>query len=259
MNIRDSFVEFDLPDTSPYTNNFDCKNSVQLWSGSDSQERFESNMKDQRSHCMLQFLGWDTANITYVYNSDGFRDQEFDDRPCGIAVGCSFTEGVGLPVEATWPKLLSDYTGTHVWNLGVGGASIDTVFRIVEYYVVALKPKFVCVLMPPPMRFEYKDHSSDFSIISVNNFGPHPAFSKDWLSHDYNGEIARKKTMLAIDSLCRYLKIPLVFNDGCCNLQDFHVTELEPDLARDLMHSGVKYQKYQADYMFSELKKWNIK
>jgi hypothetical protein len=30
------------------------------------------------------------------------------------------------------------------------------------------------------------------------------------------------------------------------------------DLARDLSHSGVKYQQYHAEFMFSELSKLNI-
>jgi hypothetical protein len=98
------------------------------------------------------------------------------------------------------------------------------------------------------------DHLNGHPILQANALGAHPTFAKDWLSQNYNGEIARKKTMLAIDNICRYLEIPLVFNDSQRNLGDFHTSVTDLDLARDLMHNGVKYQQFQATYMFEELK-----
>jgi hypothetical protein len=253
MDIKTAFVDFNLPDTVPYVNGIRFKNTVQKWFGTDSQERFLSNLQDKKSNSLLRSLSWDTADITYSFNSNGFRDQEFDNRECGIAIGCSFTLGVGLPLNATWPYMLSQYTGIHVWNLASGGASIGTVFRIFEHYFVKFKPKFVCILMPPSSRFEFKDHNNNFSIIQPLVPGTHVLFAKDWLSQEFNGIIDRKKTMLAIDNICKHFNVPLVFNDSDSQ-NNFDQFRASNDLARDLMHGGVKYQKYQAEYMFNKLK-----
>ena len=76
------------------------------------------------------------------------RDEEFDDRPAGIALGCSYTEGVGVPEHTTWGNGLGRMLGMHMWNLGVGGGSLDTVFRVLEYWLPKLTPKFVAICIP---------------------------------------------------------------------------------------------------------------
>lgn len=245
-------------DRAPLHYNWKYKNSVQNWSGSDQRELFEKNLSTVETARQLRYLGWDTAEITYCYNSHGFRSSEFKHGPCGIALGCSFTEGVGLPVDTTWPYLLSARLGIPVWNLGVGGASIDTVFRIFEYYVQMLSPKFVCVLMPPPMRFEFHDNNNGYPIIQAHSLGNHQSFAKDWLSQHQNGETSRKKNMLAIAKICDMLNIPLAFNDSQKNLGATVTSRSEYDLARDLQHSGVGYQKYHADYMQGQLQKLGV-
>ena len=149
-----SYNLYNWNDPIPYQFNFQYRNSIQLWSGTDSRVNFLKNLDDPEKNQLLKLLKWDTCEITYQYNSHGFRCTEFDDRPCGIALGCSFTQGVGLPVTTTWPYLLSQLCGIHVWNLGSGGASIDTVFRIFDHYVTKLRPKFVCLLITPAERLE---------------------------------------------------------------------------------------------------------
>jgi hypothetical protein len=249
MNIH-NFISNHYDASIPWVNNFYQKNKTLLWSPSDAEETFLKNLQNKENRRRLERLGWDTATITYSYNSNGFRDEEFDDRPCGIALGDSFTEGIGLPAQSIWPSLLSEHTGTHVWNLGVGGGSIDTVFRLFDYYVLALKPQFVCVLMPICMRFEYKSHDNRFSIITSQDLGVGPAFSKDWLSQQYNGMKNQKKAMLAMQYLCQHYNIPLIFNkceDG------MSASIIADDFARDLIHVGTEYQLRQAEYMFNQL------
>jgi hypothetical protein len=233
--------------TPPYQFNWQYRNSMQYWSGQDQQALFDKNLKNSETAKQLQDLGWDKTEITYCYNSHGFRSAEFNRQECGIALGCSFTEGTGLPIENTWPYLLSNLCGTQVWNLGSGGASIDTVFRIFEYYVQTLSPKFVCILLPPPMRFEFNDSDNGFPIIQTCNLGNHPSFAKDWLSQDFNGINNRKKTVLAIAKICDLLKIPLIVGES----QNLKVAF--PDMARDLSHFGINYQKWQANYMLDQL------
>lgn len=225
------------------------------WKDTDNEKLFLENLQNEESLNRLKRLSWDSSDITYSYNSNGFRDAEFDNRPCGIALGCSFTEGIGLPVDCSWPSLLSKYTGTHVWNLGSGGGSIETVFRIFDYYVVKLKPQFVCVLMPPFQRFEYKESGGTFSLITSWDLGIGPQFGKDWLSREYNGKENQRKNMLAIQHICQHYKIPLIFNDSYHGMSDSIVSD---DYARDLIHPGVTYQQSQAEYMHNQIKNIGI-
>lgn len=70
--------------------------------------------------------------ITYVYNSRGFRDNEWpDDLQNAIwCIGDSFTAGIGAPIEHTWPYLLSAATGIRTINIGMDGASNDWIARM---------------------------------------------------------------------------------------------------------------------------------
>lgn len=250
MNIH-NFISDHHDAPIPWVYNIRHKNSSLMWSATDSEELFLKNLQNEKSRQQLERLGWDTEPIKYTYNSNGFRDEEFDDRPCGIALGDSFTEGIGLPAQSIWPRLLSAQTGTHVWNLGVGGGSIDTVFRIFDYYVSALKPQFVCVLIPTHHRFEYKSYNGEYAVISSYNLGISPYFGKDWLSQQCNGINNQKKTMLAMQYLCRHYNIPLIFNDHGDGIS----TSVQiDDYARDLQHLGTQYQLYQAEYMYNRLK-----
>ena len=108
--------------------------TTQFWTGSDSQERFDANCRIEKHYKKLKELGWlDDRALTYQYNSEGFRDSEFDQQPAGIALGCSHTEGVGIHAEHAWPRQLQNLLGQKIWNLGVGGAALDTCYRLLEY------------------------------------------------------------------------------------------------------------------------------
>ena len=54
---------------------------------------------------------WVDKKIEYKYNNEGFRvPYNFNDKDSGIVtLGCSFTEGVGLPYEYTWGYKLAKH------------------------------------------------------------------------------------------------------------------------------------------------------
>ena len=87
-------------------------------------------------------------NISYRYNSRGFRDQEWPDDLSDVVwcVGDSFTVGIGQPYEETWPNILQKQIGKRCLNLGEDGCSNDTIsLRVQEIYKL-YKPKFVIVM-----------------------------------------------------------------------------------------------------------------
>jgi hypothetical protein len=241
-----------LADSPPFQYNYDKRSSTVFWSGCDHQHHYQSNLRDPKRYKELKDLGWVDTVIEYTYNSHGFRCEEFDSRPSVLALGCSFTEGTGLPIEQTWPFYLSQMLGLHVWNLGSGGASIDTVFRMLDYYIKRLNVQHVFLLIPPGGRFEFQDSQNGFPIIQACNLGAHVSFAKEWLTQTNNSTYNLRKTMLAIQQLCKNHKKPLFAHN--CNqteLLDLKLNKMKIfyDMARDLMHRGPYYQQWVAETM----------
>lgn len=218
----------------PRHHNFNYRGQTLYWSGSDNLKKYRINCRSKEKKELLDKLGFSDTSITYKYNSYGFRDEEFDHRPCGLAFGCSHTEGVGLPNEAVWPRVLSELTGTWVWNFGVGGSSLDTVFRLMDFWLPYFTPKFVVVCIPPPGRVEIIDYNHPATLMPEchNNSDILNNFYKLWTSSDDNININRRKNLLAIEKLCIDRNVHLITVDFLVE-QDIKNTS-----ARDLMHAG---------------------
>lgn len=237
----------------PYQYNIKYAGQTTKFSGSDTEELFIKNNKSKSTYDLLKKFGWDQPDvISYTYNQHGFRCEEFDSRPCGIALGCSFTEGTALPIDQTWPSILTKMSGIHVWNLGAGGASIDTTFRILDFYLPRLKPRFVCLLQPPNSRYEYCDINTGYPIISPSDLGKHKEFSMEWLTQSRNGEYNMRKTLLAMEHLCQNYVVPLIVEDSQFNLDQS--SSAIYNVGRDLMHPGTIYQQDVAKKMWNRIK-----
>lgn len=234
--------------------NWCLKSQTVTWSGSDHQHQFNENCSDRTKLAKLKDLGFDSPeSVSYSYNRLGFRAPEFDQRPCGIALGCSFTEGVGIPIEYSWPTQLSNMLGTHVWNLGVGGSSLDTAFTLLEYYIDQLPTQFVTVCVPPVNRFEfYIDEVPQRvmleNLIIDNWYVPkfYHAFFKGWFSNDLNPQINQRKNLLAMKQLCADRNIPLYVLNSAVDL-------ILDGRARDLAHPGVDANRDFAEKMHKKI------
>jgi hypothetical protein len=100
---------------------------------------------DTLEYCLDKdhFLSY-TKDISYRYNSKGFRDTEWPVDMSDViwCVGDSFTVGIGQPYEETWPYLLGKTLGKRCINLGEDGCSNDT---------MALRIKEICKLHSPKL------------------------------------------------------------------------------------------------------------
>jgi len=215
--------------------NYQYKGTELEWNGADTQDLFEKNCRDPKNQAKLQSLGWlEPGCITYKYNSFGFRDEEFDNRPCGIAVGCSHTEGIGLPNSAGWVRKLSELTGIHIWNLGVGGSSLDTTFRLLDHWLPKLKPKFVVACTPDPARIEVFYHATPIALMPQFHPKHLEHYYKIWISDNNNSKMLERKNLLAIQCLCNLAGIPFQYLKARA-LGTEHLGD-----ARDLLHYGVE-------------------
>jgi hypothetical protein len=225
--------------------------TTQFWTGCDSQERFEENCKIEKHYEKLKELGWlDGQALTYQYNSEGFRDSEFDQQPAGIALGCSHTEGVGIHAEHAWPRQLQNLLGQKIWNLGVGGAALDTCYRLLEYWIEHLNVEFVVCAVPGISRYEVFANNNWSTILPSEEFWPNmrwlTRYQQNYISYDQNGELNRRKNLQAMQYICDKHSVPFYYD----LMEDFG----DAALARDLLHSGPGAHEKLAKKFFNNIK-----
>jgi hypothetical protein len=245
---------------------YEFRSQTLNWSGSDSIDLYEKNLKNNYSE--LKKYGWIDSQFTYKFNSYGFRCEEFDNKPTMMTLGCSNTFGTGLPVDKIWPELLAKDLNMKCANLGIGGGSLDTAFRMCEGYIDIINPKLVVLLEPPEVRMELflNDINNGPSMLGpwiAEHFNPYhhesppPSdydpknysslittiknFTESWITNENNCYFNRKKNILAIEQICMERNIKFIYTVYTPSF-DFK-TMLPSSFARDLMHGGVEDHK----------------
>ena len=252
----------------------DKRNQHWTWSGYDSEELWHANFHDPERRRQLAESGWLGKNtaITYDYNHQGFRDDAFDDRPCGIALGCSYTEGIGVAAQDTWPSQLTHLVGFKVWNLGIGGVGIDTCFRAMDFWIPILKPRFVALLDPPIARLEICRADGGYTNLLTIGWensdatSPQDKFVRHWFAQEKNWQEHHRRHILAMRMLAQDAGVPFVhiFNGPIMQPSGDYKQDARfftrggldiLDRARDLAHAGPKTLKIVAQAMYEQLMK----
>jgi hypothetical protein len=233
------------------------------WLPTDTEEHFNQLITNPEHREYFAQQGWlEPDAITYKINSEGFRSDEFeDDALCMIALGCSYTAGIGLPYEVLWPTLVGQQLGLKIYNLAWGGNSADTCFRIAQYWISQLKPTVVCMLTPPLSRLELITDTGTSPPVEVFLpasksviFNKDDIFLKHWFLNNENAKINNIKNKLAITELCRQN------NAWFCSLEsnDYMSQSRESvGYARDYMHAGPIAHNMVADKILIEYEKYN--
>lgn len=225
------------------------RSRVLRWEGTDSQELFDRRMTLSEPREQLEKFGWsDPDCISYSFNSQGFRDDEFNNDPAGLALGCSFTQGVGIDLDSTWHRQLSNMLDMRIWNLGVGGSATDTAYRLAEYWITHLNVKFVTMCVPDAHRFEIWRYGIPLALTHNNTSLPElNDFKKVYWGDDQNSNINQTKNLLAIKQLCAQAGVPFYYL-----FVRTHWRNVDP--ARDLVHSGRESNKMFAEDMHNLIK-----
>lgn len=197
-------------------------NVTALWQGTDTVKNFATNPNA---------ADWQNIDIDYRYNPQGFRTHDLKHllgQSVDVALGCSFTEGIGLPAQQSWPRLIEQHRGLPMLNLGLGGGATDTVARILTNISGLYNIQSVFILWPYQERFELYTTDSVKSIQPYNASGHHI-----WNMDEGVSEQRYQRNKNTVDMLATIHKFSVI------ELSTRQVTdELIKDLARDGLHAG---------------------
>jgi len=226
------------------------------WCPSDTEERFNNNMADPKQRKLMENYGWTQDNVSYTFNKEGFRADEFAGgvNDSVLFLGCSHTVGIGVDLESSWAYKVAHSLGLRRYNLGVGASSADTCFRLAHHWIPRLRPKYVVMMTPADVRMEMvlEKHLVNLTPYMLNYIEKHYAemlqgFYNGWLSHSANGELNRLKNVMGVRTICNSIGVPLVEMPAEENLHG-----IEP-LARDLMHPGREWHDRVAQVFLEKL------
>jgi len=189
----------------------------------------------------LEKNGWiDYDTFTYKLNGFGFRFQSIGDKNL-IVIGCSFTFGIGIPFEKTWPYIVANYLGLNCLNLAVPGCSAYSAFRIAYHSLKTITPDMVLFLCPPNDRMPVLGNLSMYDIGPwvfgsnkknyeyVNQYALE--YYKEYILFEENLVLQEEMSRLALKQICNQYQIKYLD----LYLKDFDFV----DLGRDLSHPGI--------------------
>ena len=174
--------------------------------------------------------------VEYVYNSQGYRTEEFDTIPdsYAIAIGCSQTEGVGLPYEFVYSNQLSRQLKLRVVNLGVASSGAMFVKKNILSWVNNIQkvPKFVVAQWPDPYRmFVYEENLAHFEFVH----SPSQALIHHAIKMSENNLLELwMSSIIETNTILRLLNIP------CYNIHFHKVDTYSKEIQEILINNKVK-------------------
>ncbi|CAB4128169.1 hypothetical protein UFOVP112_10 [uncultured Caudovirales phage] len=194
--------------------------------------------------------------VTYNFNELGYRGTWTEsDLPNSIwCFGDSQTAGMGLHEVDLWSTLLEKQLNKRTINLGIGGASNDTIARTLVSATAQYRPSAICVLLSGPNRREiicdngkstFFPQAIEFIDSIDKNLFKHYVDSVD----DTSNRVNYDKNLLLIQSRCRAMSIPLIVLDFTVHVWNI----AQDDCALDGMHVGPKTHYAIADFYQSRL------
>ena len=107
----------------------------------------------------------DTWGNKFNYNELGYRSDSFKgDKDGFLFLGCSMTEGHALEEHETWPWIVGKHFDVSVWNVAHSGEGDDVCLINALKWIPKLKPKVVCMLIPPVGRFKFFDQPKEMGL-----------------------------------------------------------------------------------------------
>jgi len=195
-----------------------------LWQGSDNARNSNANPNA---------ADWQHVDIDYRYNAQGFRTHDLNSllgQSVDVALGCSFTEGIGLSAAQSWPSLIEQRRRMPMLNLGLGSGTTDTVARILTNISGLYNIQTVFILWPYWERFEMYHDESIVNILPYNAENHHL-----WYMENPMAQQRYQKNKNTVDMLANIHKFSVI--EMCARK---FTDELIQDRARDGLHPGIQ-------------------
>jgi uncharacterized protein (DUF2164 family) len=247
----------DFPEVTEFNSSYyDHAGRSPAWLDTDTKTLYKTHIDDTEKRKMLEELGWDKNNPTYEINSNGFRSPEFKkDEPNIVFLGCSHTVGVGINLSDTFSHHVSQSLGLQNYNLGKGGGSNQTAFRLGHYWIPKLKPKIVVLLSPDRSRTEIilGGKAINISVHTRHTESVFWPYVKAYLGEEENLRLNALAHRIALEKIstdvgARFIGLEyphdLITADQWRGL----------DLARDLSHLGPIAHELTARHILAKIK-----
>lgn len=219
-------------------------NKIEYWHTCDSSEQYHS------VGIKMVPIPYAPNSFTYNFNEEGFRCDSFKlptDLPI-VFLGCSITEGVGLPLEETWSyKILEkirNITNKNIpyWSLALGGTGIDCQVRLLYEFVHKRPIKHIFCLFPAGGRREYCLDSPTIRQWLPRETPVFPAHVTKLFSDPYYTAHQDNRSLMLLAAISKLQAAPIVISQwGKQNSLpiDFPSSiDCSLDRARDAMHPG---------------------
>jgi hypothetical protein len=245
----------------------DRRNCYLTWCPSDNPEAYKEEGQFGPNPYTPKSFG-------YQFNSHGFRCDEFD-LPSPIPIlflGCSFTEGTGVPKEAVWAyqilEKIKAKTGKDIpyWNLAVGAAGIDTQASFLTDLGDIIKPRHIIFMRPPWTRRQIVKPSNEI----IDWMPGHQGFDKfePFLINEENALFQADRSLCILNLLAEKYNAYIHYTSWSHRVED---SEIEPyiqkyrrfrkinfkfpnkvDNGRDDQHPGPLTHKMCAEQMWEQ-------
>jgi len=164
--------------------------------------------------------------VYYNFNSRGFRGPEWPENLNEViwCLGDSFTEGVGVPFEHTWPSILQTKTKKQCINLGINGSSNRLILNIAKQVISEYNPKYMAIMW----SYMHRRHKDPWEFIGFDV----DASDEDNITEFTNCFNEANKLLANIYNT----KVPRADEKDIHTLQPKIYTHTMLDLARDSWH-----------------------
>jgi len=210
------------------------------------------NYESIQYHSVDEFIEYYKLNpISYVHNSLGFRDSDWDNKPntVDLYLGCSFTFGIGLHLDDVWTTKLQKELNHPFINGGIPGSGIIPQYRLLMYLLTrfTIRNVFHLFLYTHP-RFEYYDvgHYKSFNLYDAPN--GHPLFTPENVS-TFNHGFLKGIEHVCYENNIKYYRL----NNIPKWKADMNTQPLDRIYARDLRHVGPAFHDIIKDKFFSKI------
>lgn len=192
----------------------------------------------------------ESGKVHYKLNSLGYRDKEWTDDVLNNSIWCvghSDVFGMGVEEDQTWCRHLQNLSGIDTVNLGIAGASWDTIARTIVCGLKTYRPKNIIIQATTPDRKEFITEKFQQIVLPSlpNNMLPH---KNVWADHD--NETSQYQIEKNIELIKAVYKDVIIFNIP--NRWDL----IRQDPAADNQHIGAATHLQVSQYLVQRLKKF---